>query len=308
MMCNKTCSLFNDIAAIKYIACIFLVVLLLSGTYRDGNAAPADEAAALRQKFTAIKPRLEKNQFQRPLYLDSTETGDIYAIMDYPFSEVRKALSDPEHAPPNWCDIMMLHPNTKYCRVAPANGKKILKVRIGKKSEQPLEDAHPMQFNYRFEQGISDYFRVDLTAEKGPLGTKDYRVVINAVPLDDKRTFLHLAYACSANLAARSAMRVYLATIGRDKVGFTILGTFRDGEIQYIDGIRGVVERNTMRYYLAIDAFLYSLSVSPEKRLEKRLLKWFGGTERYARQLFELGPDEYMQMKLDEYKRIPLVP
>jgi hypothetical protein len=233
MMCNKTCSLFKDIAAIKYIASISFVILLLSGAYRDGNAAPADEAAALRQKFTAIKPRLEKNQFQRPLYLDSTEAestmkGDIYAVMDYPFSEVRRALSDPEHAPPNWCDIMMLHPNTKYCRVAP--GKKILKVRIGKKSEQPLEDAHPMQFNYRFEQGISDYFRVDLTAEKGPLGTRDYRVVINAVPLDDKRTFLHLAYACSANLAARAAMRVYLATIGRDKVGFTILGTFRDGK------------------------------------------------------------------------------
>lgn len=304
--------IYGKIIVVQCMAIIFLVISLLFGTNNIAGAGVTEDAAALRQKFIAIKPRLEKNQFQRPLYLDSMESsatmkGDIYAVMDYPFSEVKKALSDPENAPPNWCDIMMLHPNTKYCRVVPANGKTILRAQIGKKNNQPLEDTHLMEFSYHFDPGINDYFRADLTSEKGPLGTKDYHIFIDAVPIDSSKTFLHLSYACSANLAARTAMKVYLSTIGRHKVGFTVIGTFRNGEPDYVGGMRGVIERNTMRYYLALDAFLYALSVSPEKRLEKRLIKWFSGTEQYARQLFELEQHEYLTMKIGEYRRIQLL-
>lgn len=302
---------YRKIAALRCVGMLFLILSIVSGTYVADGSCATEDAAALRQIFVTIKPRLQKNQFQRPLYLDSAESsatmkGDIYAVMDYPFSEVKKALSDPAHAPHNWCDIMMLHPNTKYCRVAPANGKKILKARMGKKNDQPLEDTHLMEFMYHVDPRMNDYFRVDLTSENGPLGTKDYHIAIDAIPIENNKTFLHLAYSCDTNLAARTAMKVYLATIGRDKVGFTVIGTFRNGEPEYVGGMRGVVERNTMRYYLAIDAFLQTLSVPPEKRLEKRLLTWFAGTEQYARQLFELEQHDYLTMKIREYKRIRL--
>jgi hypothetical protein len=46
------------------------------------------------------------------------------------------------------------------------------------------------------------------------------------------------------------AMQTYLSTSGADKVGFTS----ENGKL--VGGTRGVMERNTMRYFLAIDAYL----------------------------------------------------
>lgn len=98
-------------------------------------------------------------------------------------------------------------------------------------------------------------------------------------------------------------MQVYLATIGRDKVGFTVTETLPDGHPVYIKGVRGVVERNTMRYYLAIDAYFDALTTSPEDQLEKRLQKWYHSAEQYARQLHEVEREDYLDMKRREYQR-----
>jgi hypothetical protein len=50
------------------------------------------------------------------------------------------------------------------------------------------------------------------------------------------------------------AMKTYLATLGSSKVGFTVTRRQSNGQPEYIRGMRGLVERNAMRYYLAIDA------------------------------------------------------
>lgn len=98
-------------------------------------------------------------------------------------------------------------------------------------------------------------------------------------------------------------MKTYPATIGSDKVGFSSTPDPSTGETQYIGGVRGLVERNTMRYYLAIDAYLGALSSPPNARLDKRLTDWFDATEQYPRQLHEVSRADYMQMKHDEYQR-----
>ncbi|MHB1592278.1 MAG: hypothetical protein ACYCTW_12225, partial [Sulfuricella sp.] len=66
-------------------------------------------------------------------------------------------------------------------------------------------------------------------------------------------------------------------------------------------GVRGVVERNTMRYYLAIDAYLAALTTPPKDQLEKRLQHWYNATDQYARQLHEVERDDYFKMKRKEY-------
>jgi hypothetical protein len=87
-------------------------------------------------------------------------------------------------------------------------------------------------------------------------------------------------------------------------VGFTQTHQPPQTTPDYISGMRGVVERNTMRYYLAIDAYLDSLA-SPEKdQVQKRLDQWFSSTELYRRQLHELDRDEYLSMKNQEYARM----
>jgi hypothetical protein len=71
----------------------------------------------------------------------------------------------------------------------------------------------------------------------------------------------------------------------------------------YVGGMRGVVERNTMRYYLAIDTYLDSLSAPPPQRRDQRLQAWFEATERYPRQLHEVTREAYLRMKRDEVRR-----
>jgi hypothetical protein len=135
------------------------------------------------------------------------------------------------------------------------------------------------------------------------LGTYDYKILIEAIPLQDERTFLHFTYAYSFGLAARLAMQTYIATLGRSKIGFTVLGKQREGNTIYIQGIRGIVERNTMRFYLAIDAYLAALAQPADKQLQKSLENWYTSSEHYAAQLHEVELNEYLEMKHQEYKR-----
>jgi hypothetical protein len=71
--------------------------------------------------------------------------------------------------------------------------------------------------------------------------------------------------------------------------------------VGYIGGVRGVVERNTMRYYLAIDSYL---DAPGPGQLDKRLGAWFDATEQYARQLHEVERNDYMDMKRHEFQRL----
>jgi len=262
------------------------------------------DAGALRAKYGELRDQLRNNNFQRALYIDSSEAGDalkgdIYAVLDHPFSVVGNALK----APSDWCDILILPFNTKYCHAVDSNGGAALHVRIGRKYDQPVEKAYRLDFALRPVAAAPDYFESRLNAPIGPVGTKDYRIAVAAIPLDGGRTFLHLSYSYGYGIAGRMAMQAYLATAGSDKVGFTVTGRDGNGQPIYIGGMRGAVERNAMRYYLAIDAHLGSLRSPADQQLEKRIQTWFDATERYSRQLREMDRTTYVAMKRGEHER-----
>jgi hypothetical protein len=260
-------------------------------------------AATLRSEYAALRPLLTENPFHGPLHLASIETsrdlhGDVHAVVEHPFAEVSAALGRPEH----WCDVMSLHQNTKYCRLTMDGGVPRIELRVGKKYDQPVAAASAVNFAFRTVSATPEYLAVELQSPDGPFDTSDYRIVLEAAPLAPGRTFLHMGYSFSFGAIGRTAMRVYLGTTGRDKVGFTLAS--KPGEPpEYIGGMRGLVERNTMRYYLAIDAYLGALSAPPAEQLDKRLRDWFNATESYPRQLHELDRDEYVAMKRREYRR-----
>lgn len=277
--------------------------------YQSLAANGSDDADRLRETYQSLIPRLDHNLFQRRLYLDSQESpstvkGEIYALMDYPFATVNDALNDPSQGPVNWCDVLMLHPNIKYCSASGGSSGKTLIVNISKKEvAEELGATYRVRFDYDAATTSPGYFQVKLHADSGPLNTRDYRIVLEAVLLGGDRTFLHLTYAYSYGVIGRLAMKGYLATFGRGKVGFTNIADPSAAQVEYVDGLRGLVERNTMRYYLAIDAYLGALSSPPDKRLEQSLSNWFDASERYPRQLHEIDRQQYMKMKYDEYQR-----
>lgn len=300
---------FNSCRALR-LACRVLARPLLLGLALI--LVPAGPAAsqgrgpdALQARYTSLAPQLASNPYGGPLYLESAESsrqieGDVYAVVDYPFATLSAALADPQH----WCDVLILHLNTKLCRRSGEGPDTRLLLRIGKKYDQPLIEAAPVTFSFRAVTVAPGYLDLELSAPDGPFDTRDYRILFEAIPSGPQRSFLHMRYAFGYGTVSHMAMHVYLATIGRNKVGFTLAAPARPGEAPaYIGGMRALVERNTMRYYLAIDAYLGALSAPPQQQLEKRLESWFVATERYPRQLREIDRATYLDMKRSEYRR-----
>ena len=287
--------------ALTRLAGATLAGIALSGA-GPALASVPDTAAALHARYASLDERLQRNPFRRALTLDSYESptdlkGDIHAVVEHPFSTVSAAL----RGAGNWCDVLILHINTKHCQADRAGTA--LTVALGKKTPQAPGDAYPIEFAYRVAAATPEYLDVRLDAPEGPLSTRNYRIRLQAVPLANGRSFLRLTYSYDYGMAGRLAMKTYLATIGSGKVGFTQTGRQANGQPEHVGGMRGVVERNTMRYYLAIDAYLGSLAMPPRQQLQQRLNGWFAATEQYPRQLREVDRTAYLDMKRRETQR-----
>lgn len=277
---------------------------LVEAAVPAATGSDADPALAMRARHQALREPLSTNVFQRPLVLESNLTskdvkGDIYAVVPYSYAKVSESLSGAQA----WCDILILHLNTKSCKISREQQATALLMNVGKKFDQPLEDAYLLTFAWQLVDRKADYLRVLLTANSGPLSTRDYRILLEMVPLENGKTFIHLSYAYGFGLTGKLAMGAYFSTVGRDKVGFSVVGKDEDGKPAYIDGMRGLVERNTMRYYLAIESYLGALALPESAQFEKRIADWFDAVERYPRQLHEMGRTEYLTMKRKEYRR-----
>ena len=284
---------------------VAFVILCLSTVATTALAGDSPGAALLRAKQVELGPRMSHHHFAKSLYVDSNETpnhlsADIYAEVSHPFEVVKQALTVTE----NWCDVLILHVYVKYCRpVESATDRKRLAVHIGKKEYQELNQTYRFDFGYRVPQAAADYFDIIIDADKGPLGTSDYRLRVEGVALPGNRSFLHLSYSYTYNLTGKLAMQGYLFTAGSGKVGFTERGRTPEGESLLMDGSRGVIERNTMRYYLSIEAYLAELPLPTGAQLERRLLRWFASTEEFSRQLHDQDLASYLDTKRLEYRR-----
>jgi hypothetical protein len=255
--------------------------------------ASAEEAgpASLKSRFEAL--RKSETPFGIPLYIESKQTaaalaGDIHSRIGKPFETVRGELSNPKA----WCEILMLHPNVNGCAVD--TGDTSLTLRLGSAET-------PAKFDYRIVESKADYLDVRLGAKEGPVGTSDYRFRVEATPLDAHGTLLHLAYSHGYGARAKLALQAYFSTFGRGKVGFTVVDRGPDGKPVYVSDLRGGLERNAMRYYLAIQSHLDALGAPAAERLERGMRAWLAQTERYPLQLKE--EDGFVARKRGELKR-----
>ena len=261
----------------------------------------AQGATRLLQTYRQLQPRLQNNPYGQPLVISSSESGrqiqgEVFAVLDFPMELASSSLDKPAA----WCDILILHINTKQCVVTPEG---LLGVYIGKKTPQSLADATRIDFAFRRLRSSAAELHVEMSAQRGPWGTSAYTIVLEAVALPQSKTFLHLTYAYQVNLAGQLAFAAYLGSTGKDKVGFSTQDPVDGNTAALVGGVRGLIERNTMRYYLAIDAYLRSLSLAPGSQTENRLQTWYQQSERYPRQLHEVDRAAYLAMKRAEIAR-----
>lgn len=275
-----------------------------SGGAVAADAIPSTAARSLVAQHQAIAARLASSPFGRPVVLDSLELpeglkGDVYAVVDHPLHTMEEALRTPER----WCEALLLHLNNRRCQVTEDRGRALLTLSVVGRYDKPVDSAFLLPFVYRMTSATPDYMAVHMSAEAGPFGTSNYHVMLEAIPVDAGRTFLHFSYAYDHNLMARIATQAYLATFGRDKVGFTVLGTLPGGEPDWIRGTRGLVERNAMRYFLAVDAYLSAVDAPAAQQGDERLQAWFSSVEKYPRQLHEIDRATYLDLKREDRVR-----
>jgi hypothetical protein len=241
------------------------------------------------------------NAFGVPVYLQSRQqddviTAEVYGEVDYPLQRVEAALAEPA----GWCALLALNLNVKACVHHENAAQRSLTLYMGRKFYQPPEHAYPL--HYRFQSGAAspDYFTETLFAPDGPLGSGDYRIALQAIPVPDG-TLIHILSAYRSSTASRLATTVYLATLGNGKIGFSRDGVDGDGRPRYVAGVRGAIERNAMRYYLALQAVLETRALPTAQRFEASLQRWFALTERYRPQLHEMELADYLDAKRREH-------
>jgi hypothetical protein len=264
-------------------------------------AAPSRSGPeGLADEFHTLESKLEKSSFGIPVWLESSagsgaSNADMYGIVSYPFDTVQNELSVPSH----WCDVVMPHINVRACTYEKLKDERLLTIYSVNRFYQPLKDAYRMKFGFHQVVNQPFYFDISLEAHEGPFNTKDHLFEFEAIPIDSARTFVHLSYSYHYNFLGYLAMKSYLALFGRGKIGFSITGV-KKGNPVYVSGLRGATERNVVRYYLGIVAYLDTLGFAPEQRFDKRIAKWYELTGEYGKQLFEMGKEEYIASKKED--------
>ena len=255
-------------------------------------------AESLIDKYLSIEKELETSSLPIPFYLESAVNNnashaDIYGVIKHPFPIVENELQ----SSPGWCDILLLNPYVRACTYEKADDTRQFTVYEVQRFNEPLEDAYQVKFRYRLLELHPAFFDISLAAPWGPFNTMDHRFSLEAIPLDEGTTFIHLRYSFSYTFLAYLAMNEYLSVFHRGKAGFSIRSVDRKGNPVYVDGLRGAIERNVVRYYLAILAYMDTLKVPLEQRFEMRISEWYDLTARFKKQLFEMEEEEYLADK-----------
>ena len=198
--------------------------------------------------------------------------------MDHSLAQVASTFRSPATV----CEFLFLHLNVHGCQPSTVASGNVLKLVVGPKRASASGASYTdLRVAHRGHDG-------DLPARRAARGKRaavDEQLPgrVEAVPLDDKRSFVHLGYAYSYGMMAKLAMQAYLATAGRAKIGFTVVGQDADGKPIYVRGERAALERNVTRYYLALLAHCAVSGKPPQEQTEARLRAWFALTRSATR-------------------------
>lgn len=261
------------------------------------SAAVLGQGMGLRAQLDEIVERIDASPLGEPLLVASREGehglyGEIHALVPHEFAKVADAFGSAA----NWCDIVFLHLNVKACVADVAEGRAGLRMYVGRKYFQTPAQATSVELQFRVVEAGPRHLVTALSGERGPHGTGDFRMELEAIPVGTERTLLRFRYELDVGALTRAAMAVYLSTAGRHRIGFSL----DESDRKPVRGLRGMIERNAMRFYLGLQAYLDTLHLPEDERITARLENWFDHTERYADQLHELDRDTYLDQKLRE--------
>ncbi len=238
-----------------------------------------------------------------PLRIESADragriVGRVYGLFDEDIGALAEVFCDPAC----WGEIAILHLNVKGFALHSVQGRKEIVLYVGRKHYEPLSKAHRLRFAYEVETVGSQHIEVSLTGGQGIWGGRKPRLRLEAVSVGSGQSFACMTYSCGFGVIERMMVSGYLQTLGRKKIGFSVVGADEQGRPIYVRGTRGMLERNAVRYYLAVKAYLDTRHIQAEDRFERRLNRWFDLTGRYHAQLYEYDRTYYLACKKKEWE------
>lgn len=282
-------------AAVGVAAALFVAAALAQMPSPALAERPA-AATALAARQIALADDLAHSPFGLPLVVRSRDEGalaegEVVGLVPHPYPAVAAAFASPRA----FCDVAVLHPNVKGCMPTRVDGEERVTLHAGRKHYEPTGNAFVQEFVAAAPEVSDRYLRIVLRAADGPLDTRDYVFTLEAIPAGDA-TFIAVRYAYRSSFASRAVTAGYLATAGSGKTGFSRSNTGEPAR-----GVRGVVERNAMRHYLALVAVLDTAAVPEAGRTAARLDRYYSLTDRFAAQLREFERTEYVAIKTREF-------
>ncbi len=269
-------------------------LVVAGGAVAEGESARQD----MLDDKESILAAIEAESFEEPVHVSSSMTrdtvrGEIHAVVDHSFRELLE-MSDDLRA---WCGITILHFNIKACVYDPESDPPVITLYTARMYYSEPEDAEASDFRFEVDNADQDFLLVRISGGEGPFNTYDYAIEMQAIPLGEERTLVEVSFSVSYGMLARWAQRVYFSTIGRHRIGFSATGE-ENGERQYVRGLRGMMERNTVRLHLALQA---GLELPGEHQQRERFERWHELTGRYPDQLREMDEDTYLDNKRREF-------
>ncbi len=263
-------------------------------------SAEMEGPARLHERYVTLEPKLRASVFNAPIYIESNDRdglirGEAYGVLPHAFTVFSATIQQPAA----WCDFATLHFNIKGCVYRSRTGSGILTIYSGGKQYEDPRNARRHEFLYTVRAATHDYLNILITSDDGPIDTSDYRIEVAAVALGNQ-TFAQVRFSYRYRTLTRMMSATYFATLGRNKIGFTVIDRDKDGNPVYIKGRSGGMERSVMRFYLGLQALFESLAQPESERFEWRIRRWYVLTDKYRRQLYELAQDEYLDTKRKE--------
>jgi hypothetical protein len=285
------------------LACLSLTGVRAAGA---GPAAAAPEVRAVARvaellaERAALQPQFRDSVFGERLLLhtrdsDAHDEGEAFCEVPHPFARIADLFRSADRV----CELLLLHLNVRSCKPGAAAGGQTLDVSAGPMREVMPGLVYRIVIRLHTEVLAGTYLDSAFEAEQGPLGSSALRLHLEAVAIDAGHTYLRLRYTQDAGLATRLAARLYLATAGRAKLGFSQSEGGAKALPHLIDGRQAAIERNAMRHYLGLLAYASVPDGPPRPRMEARLRAWHALTELHALQLHELDLAEYLHEKRD---------
>ena len=270
---------------------VFAVLMLTAEVW----AAGLDE---LRSHYRELTANPAGNPFGMPLSVQSSEQGDkesaeIYAVLDQPFTAAAQMLGEERR----WCEFLLLSVNVKSCSVETAATGALLSLYLGRKNYQTPQQANVIHYTFHASRD-AQHIAVFLDADGGPLGTHDNHIHLDALGVDGK-TLVHFTSSMRFGTMSRLAASTYLSTSGRGKIGFSKMPG-PNGEAVPIKGVKAMIERNAVRYFLALQVYLDTRTLPEAGRFEQQMDRWFELTEHFHAQLYELPKADYLANKRRE--------